>query len=175
MVGNPNVIVPGLPGNQVQTRADWLKMATFFNALAEKLAPHGMRTGYHNHNTEFRELDGEIPWDTFFGNTGPGVVMQLDMGNALSGGADLIRILETYPGRCQTVHLKPYSPSAGAEDPKAGFRPVIGQDEVPWGPIFELCETVGDTEWYVVEYESDAYPPLEAVQVCLEALRAMGK
>ena len=97
---NPYVIVPGIPGELRQSRADWLKLADFFNGVADKLAAHGMVTGYHNHHVEFTPLDGELPWDTFFGNTNEGVVMQLDMGNALYGGADLVGILERYPGPC---------------------------------------------------------------------------
>jgi sugar phosphate isomerase/epimerase len=174
-VGNPNIIIPGLPGEMTRTRADWLKTAQFFNALAAKLAPHGMATGYHNHHVEFQALDGELPWDTFFGNTNKEVIMQLDTGNAIYGGAEILSILEKYPHRAITVHLKPYSHTAAKENPHHGFRPVIGEDEVPWDTVFHLCETIGDTQWYIVEYESDAYPPLEAVERCLKNLRAMGK
>lgn len=172
---NRYVIVPGIPGQLRQSRSDWLKLADFFNELADKLEPHGMVTGYHNHHAEFSPMDGEIQWDTFFGNTNDGVVMQLDMGNALSGGADLVDILKRYPGRADTVHLKPYTLSKGEEDRHKGFRPIIGEDSVPWAEIFDICETTGGTEWYIVEYESDAYPPLEAVERCLKALKAMGK
>ena len=172
---NPYVIVPGIPGELRQSRADWLKLAGIFNGIADKLAAHGMVTGYHNHHVEFTPLDGELPWDTFFGNTNEGVVMQLDMGNALSGGADLVGILERYPGRAGTVHLKPYTESLGEVDRHAGFRPVIGEDSVPWNEIFRVCEATGGTKWYIVEYESDAFPPLEAVERCLKALKEMGK
>jgi hypothetical protein len=34
---------------------------------------------------------------------------------------------------------------------------------------------VGKTQWYIVEQESYAYPPLECVDRCLQSLRAMGK
>ena len=78
-------------------------------------------------------------------------------------------------GRAGTVHLKPYSRAAGREDARQGFAPVIGDDDTPWGEIFGLCESAGGTKWYIVEYESDAYPPLEAVELCLKALKAMGK
>jgi sugar phosphate isomerase/epimerase len=172
---NPNVIVPGIPEHLRRTRDDWLKLASFFNELADKLAAYEMRTGYHNHHVEFSPLDGELPWDTFFGNTGPGVIMQLDTGNAIRGGGDVLAILERYPGRAGTVHLKPYSTVAAKEDPHAGFRPVIGDDDTPWEQVFALCEMTGGTEWYIVEYESDAYPPLEAVARCLKQLKAMGK
>ncbi len=174
-IGNPFIIVPGIPGHLVDTREKWIEMAGFFNALADKLAPHGLATGYHNHHTEFTEMDGETPWDALFSRTKPEVIMQLDFGNALSGGGDCPAILRRYPGRARTVHLKPYTVKLGEEDRCAGFRPLIGEDDIPWAECFELCETIGGTEWYIVEYESDAYEPLTAVEKCLQALKAMGK
>jgi sugar phosphate isomerase/epimerase len=177
-LGNDKLIIPGIPAELRQSRADWLKLADFFNRLAEKLALANMVTGYHNHHVEFQPLDGELPWDTFFGNTDPSVIMQLDTGNAVFGGANIMELFEKYPGRAVTVHLKPYSFSAARANPSnphAGFQPIIGQDETPWDEVFQACETVGGTQWYIVEYESDAYPPLEAVDRCLQALRAMGK
>ena len=174
-VGNRSVIIPGLPGRLVGSRANWLKMAEFFNQLSEKLAPYGMFTGYHNHFTEFAPLDGEPPWDTLFGNTRKEVVMQLDMGNAMLGGGDVLAILKRYPGRSRSVHLKPFKRVPDAKDPEDALRALIGEDDVPWHEVFQLCETTGNTEWYIVEYESDAYPPLESVERCLKALKKMGK
>jgi len=52
---------------------------------------------------------------------------------------------------------------------------VIGADDTPWDEVFAICESTGGTKWYIVEYESDAYPPLEAVERCLKGLKAMGK
>jgi sugar phosphate isomerase/epimerase len=174
-VGNRYVIIPGLPGDLVQTIADWGKMADFFNRLAERLAAHGMMTGYHNHHTEFAAKEGTTPWDAFFSKTRMGVVMQMDVGNALRGGADVMGVLKRYPGRCQTIHLKPYSPKAGKGNPDAGFKPLIGEDGIPWQDLFTFCETKGGTYWYIIEYESDAFPPLDAVERCLKAVKAMGR
>ena len=170
-LGNKYIIIPALPEEVRQSRADWLKLADFFNDLSRKLAPHGMVTGYHNHSIEFVPFDDEKPWDTFFQNTEKSVVMQLDLGNAMVGGSDVIAILEKYPGRATTIHFKPYSRKAAKDKPEDGFRPVIGEDDVPWPRVFELCEA-GGTEWYIVEYESDAFPPLEAVKRCLDGLEA---
>ncbi|MBM3216197.1 sugar phosphate isomerase/epimerase [Candidatus Poribacteria bacterium] len=167
-IGNRYLIVPGLPGELTRTRADWIATAKKFNAISAKLVPQGMATGYHNHSAEFQVMDGETAWDAFFSHTDKEVVMQLDMGNGMSGGADLVGILKKFPGRAETVHLKPYHKTEG-------FRPVIGKDDVPWQEVFHLCETTGNTKWYIVEYESDAYPPLEAVERCLKGLQKMGK
>jgi sugar phosphate isomerase/epimerase len=166
-LGNKYLIVPGLPEPRRNSRAAWQETAKLFNEIAEKLKPEGMLTGYHNHAIEFTPMDGEMPWDTFFGNTRKEVIMQLDTGNALHGGADPVPFVEKYPGRAITVHLKEYS--------KANPRALIGEGDVRWDDIFRLCETIGGTEWYIVEQESYAYPPLECVDRCLKALRKMGK
>jgi sugar phosphate isomerase/epimerase len=166
-LGNKFLIVPGLAEKHTQTRLAWQETADLFNALAEKVAPHGMRVGYHNHTIEFKALDGELPWDTFFGRTRKQVVMQFDTGNAMQGGGDATVFLKRYPGRAATVHVKPFS--------KAKPNALIGDDELPWKEIFQLCETGAATEWYIVEYESDAYPPLVSVEKSLQKLREWGK
>ncbi len=93
--------------------------------------------------------------------------MQFDTGNAMHGGGDATIYLKRYPGRATTVHLKSFS--------KAKPNALMGEDELPWPDIFKLCETSGGTEWYIVEYESDAYPPLVSVEKTLEVLRRWGK
>jgi sugar phosphate isomerase/epimerase len=167
VLGNPYLIVPGLPGKYTKTRQAWRETADLFNQIAEKVNPHGMRVGYHNHTIEFKELEGELPWDTFFGRTRKDVIMQFDTGNAMHGGGDATIFLKRYPGRAATVHIKPFS--------KAKPNAIIGDDELPWQEIFQLCETIGGTEWYIVEYESDAYPPMVSVEKSLEVLRKWGK
>jgi sugar phosphate isomerase/epimerase len=167
ILGNRFLIVPGLAEKYRKSRRAWEETAELFNELAEKVKPQGMRVGYHNHTVEFQPLDGELPWDTFFGRTKKEVVMQFDTGNAMHGGGEATVYLKRYPGRAATVHLKPFS--------KAKPNALIGDDELPWKEIFNLCETVSGTEWYIVEYESDAYPPLVSVEKTLEVLRRWGK
>lgn len=166
-LGNIYLIVPGFAGSRTSSKAAWLETAGIMNDIAGRLKPHGMWTGYHNHHTEFKPMEGELPWDIFFGNTNPEVIMQFDTGNALVGGAEAGPFLRRYPGRATTVHLKEHS----ATNDKA----LIGEGDVKWDEIFELCETVGATKWYIVEQESYAYPPLECADRCLKKLRDMGK
>ena len=165
-IGNKFLIVPGLPGDYTNSRAAWRKTADVFNGISAKVTPLGMRTGYHNHTIEFGPLDGELPWDTFFGNTVADVVMQFDTGNALHAGADALPFLRAYPGRATTVHLKEYDKEGTA---------VLGEGVVPWAEIFEVCETTGGTQWYIVEQETYSHPPLECVRMCIDNLREMGK
>ena len=166
-IGNRFLIVPGLAEERRNSRLAWLETAKIFNDIAADLEPEGMWTGYHNHTIEFTPLDGELPWDTFFGNSDDRVVVQMDTGNALHGGADPVPFLEQYPGRALTVHLKEHS--------KTNDKALIGEGDVRWADVFRICETTGATQWYIVEQESYACPPLECVERCLQNLRKMGK
>ena len=161
-IGNKFLIVPWMEGKSKQ---EWLDKATLFNELADKLKPDGMWIGYHAHAHDFQKFDGTSAWDLFFGNTKPEVIMQLDTSNCCDGGADPVAVLKQYPGRARTIHLKAYG---------AGPDAVIGEDKINWPEIFALCETQGQTEWYVLEHES-GHDPLDAVKRSLEALRKMGK
>ncbi len=168
-IGNKYLIVPGLAEKYRSSPEAWLSTAKLMNDLAAHLKPHGMQTGYHNHTVEFTPFPGEneLPWDIFFGNTTPDVIMQFDTGNAMHGGADAIPYLERYPGRATTVHLKEFSPT----NPDA----MVGEGDIPWDKIFSLCETTAGTQWYIVEQETYPVPPLECAKRCLDNLRKMGK
>ena len=166
-LGNQFLIVPSLPGKYTKTRQGWQEAADVFNELADKVKPHEMRVGYHNHNIEFKPLDGEVPWDTFFNRTKKEVVIQFDTGNGVAEGGDPIVYLKRKPGRVASVHVKPFS--------KAKPNALIGDDEQNWPEIFRLCETVAGVVWYIIEYESDAFPPLISVEKTLEVMRRWGK
>lgn len=166
-IGNRYLVLPGLPHDMTTTREGWLQAAARLQEVSNILAPLGMYTGYHNHTVEFAPLDGEMPWDTLFSNTDRFVIAQLDIGNAMAGGADAVELLKKYPGRSVTIHLKPYS----ARD---GYDTMIGEDDADWATIKALCEQ-GGTQQYIVEYESEKlYSPMEGVRLCYEALRKLG-
>lgn len=166
-LGNPFLIAPSLPGKYTKTHQGWLDAADALNEISDKAKPHGMRVGYHNHNIEFKPIDGEVPWDTLFNRTKKEVVIQFDTGNGVAQGGDPVVYLKRKPGRVASVHVKSFSKSK----PNA----LIGDDELPWKEIFRLCETVAGVEWYIIEYESDAFPPLVSVEKTLEVMRRWGK
>lgn len=165
ILGNEFLIVPGFAEQYRNSTEAWQKTADTMNGIAAALKPQGLHTGYHNHAIEFKPFTdgGELPWDTFFGNTSDDVVMQFDTGNALHGGSDALPFLLRYPHRALTVHLKEYAPG----EPDA----LLGEGNVPFSAILEACETIGDTRWYIVEQESYAFTPLESAEKCLRNLQ----
>jgi sugar phosphate isomerase/epimerase len=168
ILGNKYLIVPGLAEERRNSRAAWAQTAKIFNEISEKVKSYNMFVGYHNHMIEFKPMDGECPWDTFYGTANKEVVMQLDLGNAMHGGvsaAELINILNRYPGRARTVHMKEFS--------STGNKVVIVEGDVNWKEVIATCEFQGVTDWYIVEQESYAHPPMDCVKLCLENLKKL--
>lgn len=143
-----------------------MELAGILNGVAEKLKPLGMWTGYHAHGFDFEKFDGETAWEILFSNTRDEVVMQMDIGNCAGGGGDPIGMLEKFPGRARSVHLKDFGGGPDA---------VIGEGEADWDRIFHLCDTLHHPEWYVVEEGGKDGLGFEVSKRSLEALRRMGK
>lgn len=167
ILGNQYLIVPWLAEEKRKTVQDWIALAGMFNELADKAQSHGMRVGYHNHTFEYQPLEGQLPWDVFALNTNWNVILQFDSGNAGEGGAETLPFLKKYPGRTVTIHLKEFS--------KTNKKAILGEGDVPWPEVFKVCETIGGTEWYIIEEEKDVYPPLQCVEMCLQNFRKINK
>jgi sugar phosphate isomerase/epimerase len=162
ILGNTFLIVPSLVATDAPT---WLELAKRFNEIAARAKELGMRVGYHAHAHDFHKIGDKTSWEIFFDNTAADVIMQLDTGNCMQGGGDPVAILKKYPGRSASVHLKEFG------GPEAA---VIGQGDIPWAKVFEVCETTGGTVWYVVEHEVGP-DPMGNIRGCLEGLRKMGR
>jgi len=144
----------------------WKGVAERLNQADEKLKPVGMRTGYHNHQAEFRILDGQRPIEVLAANTSKDVVLQLDVGTCLEVGGDPVAWINKNPGRIRSMHCKDWSP-------EKGYKVLFGEGVAPWKKIFEAAEKTGGIEYYLIEQEGSEYPPLETVERCLAAFKKL--
>ncbi|MEO5821389.1 MAG: TIM barrel protein [Vicinamibacteraceae bacterium] len=166
-LGNRNLIIRSLPP-AVYESVDLLKQTTDeINGIAEKLKPHNLRVGYHNHTTDFNRLDGEYWWNRFADNTSKDVVLQFDTGNASEkDGVDVVEVLKRNPGRVKSLHVKPFS--------KASPNAFLGADELNWPAIMTAAETVAGAELYIIEYEkATGKPPIEDLTANLVAFKKL--
>ncbi len=129
----------------------------YFNTIGEKCNAHGIRFGYHNHDDEFEELEGEIIYDFMLQNTSPEKVMfQLDLYWIYEGGKDPLEYFHNYPGRFETWHVK--------DEQEVG-----ASGKIDFERIFDNAEKSG-MEYIIVEVESYNYEPLESVKHSLDYL-----
>ncbi|MDR2117636.1 MAG: sugar phosphate isomerase/epimerase [Planctomycetaceae bacterium] len=161
-LGTRFIIVPGGINNELHSVEGNKKIAEEFNKLAEKAKAVGMVIGYHAHGGDAKLIEGIPAWERFFDATTPDVLMEMDLGNYLAVGGDPYKMIEKFKGRSKAVHLKESGDA------------IIGSGKIDWKRTFELCETIGGTEWYVVEDEKDA-DSFERIGLCYDALKKMGK
>ncbi len=165
MIGSDCVIVSSGLAPAYNTDEGNRIAAALFNEFAAKVEPYGVRVGFHAHMTDFADISGETAWDRFFSRTRKDVVMQVDVGNFFSGGADPYATIAKFPGRTYSIHLKSFP------------RGVIfgsANDTVDWPRVFRLCETAGKTRWYLIELVSfEGLKPYQAVENCLKNFRSL--
>jgi len=162
-IGNPRLIVPSLANTYTNSRMSIEGAADIFNGIAAKLKPLNMQTGFHCHPGEFRQVEGATVWDIFFTRANKDVIMQCDLGHMGTADADQVAYINKYPGRSITVHVKP-----------AHAAPLLGDtaDTNKWPDIFKACESVGGTEWYIVEYDGGS---MDKVVRTMDVLKSWGK
>jgi sugar phosphate isomerase/epimerase len=137
----------------------WKIVADRLNQAAEKTKAAGLRVGYHNHDAEFRPVDGHRPLEFLAANTSKDVMLQLDIGTCLEAGSDPVAWIEQHPGRIRSIHCKDWS-----SDPKIGYKALFSEGAAPWKEIFAAAEKVGGVEFYLIEQEEGLYPAMECVE-----------
>jgi sugar phosphate isomerase/epimerase len=141
----------------------WKTVAGQLASIADQLKPLGMATGYHNHQIEWRPIDGARPMDVLAAGTPKDVILQFDVGTCLEVGADPIAWITANPGRIKSVHCKDWSASRG-------YNTAFGEGDAPWKAIFDAVERTGGVEYYLVEQETGEQQggELPMVQRCLD-------
>jgi sugar phosphate isomerase/epimerase len=140
-------IVMASAGGKVTDAAGWKAVAEKLNFGAEKLAPHGMTAGFHNHAAEWQPVEGQRPMDILAANTKKEVVLQLDLGTCVEAGADPIAWINANPGRIKSLHCKEWSKDKG-------YEALVGEGQVPWAGVCKAAESVGGVEFYLIEQEA---------------------
>jgi sugar phosphate isomerase/epimerase len=137
----------------------WKGVADRLTAVADTLRPLGMATGYHNHQPEWREVDGKRPMDVIAAGTPKDVVLQFDVGTCVEVGADPIAWINANPGRIRSLHCKDWK--AGQ-----GYAVAFGEGDAPWKRIFDAAEATGGVEYYLIEQE-ESPDQLQMAERCL--------
>jgi sugar phosphate isomerase/epimerase len=154
VIGNNKLIVAMLHG--LNTPDDWTKQADVFSGIAEKLKPHNMRIGYHNHLQEFTPLsDGRMPEDVFFDKASLDVFAELDIGHCAHAGADPAAVLKRMGSRIINVHVKDWIPETKGD--------IVGEGIVKWPGVIDACEADDGLQWYIIEEESRKFPKLDGI------------
>jgi sugar phosphate isomerase/epimerase len=161
-LGCQNLAVPWLAPETFASRSSVVEVAARLDAVARTLEARGLRLDYHNHDQEFRALDGGVALETLLESTGA-IGFQLDLGWAGAAGHDPLALLDRYADRIASVHLKDYDAAAG--EPVA-----VGEGDLDVGAAIDAVRTHG-VDWLLYEAEGrpDSYETLAHAAAVLDA------
>jgi sugar phosphate isomerase/epimerase len=148
-------------GPKVTSLDGWKKVAEQLNFGAAGLKASGLKAGFHNHDVEFRPLEGKRPMEVLAKETTKDVILQLDIGTCIEAGSDPVEWINQNPGRIRSLHCKDWSP-------QKGYRVLFGEGVAKWPEIFAAATKRGGVEYYLMEQEGYDLPEIETVDRCLK-------
>lgn len=150
----------------------WKKLCEQLTTATNDLLPHGLTAGFHNHQTEWVKVDGDLRvMDLLAANTPKEFVLQFDVGTCMEAGADPVAWIKANPGRIKSVHLKDWAP--GTKEQEKGYRVLFGEGVSPWADIITAAESVGGVEFYLMEQEGSRYAEFDTAKRCLASWKAL--
>lgn len=161
-LGCRNVICPWFPPALLQTAASFSALGEELNVIGARLRAFGIVFHYHHHDFELRVLEGRRGIDWILDATEPrNVHCETDVYWLQKGGLDPVRFLTEQGKRIKLVHLKDEY--------------ELGSGPVDFRSVFSAIDAIGAAEWLIVEQEQYTFPPLEAVERCLQKMREWGR
>lgn len=167
ILGTNQVILSSAPGGTKGVEG-WTKLGEQLTRAAEQLKTHGLLAGFHNHQTEWVQMEGgQRIMDVLASNTPNEFILQLDVGTCMEAGADPVAWVKAHPGRIKSVHLKEWAPGAAAQE--KGYRVLFGEGITPWKELVATLESVGGVDFYLLEQEGSRFSEFETAQRCLDS------
>lgn len=135
------------------------------NKAAEAAKKAGIQFAYHNHDREFRAVDGEVPYHLFLSETDPQLVkMELDVAWSIKGGANPVELFQKHPGRFPLWHVKDLDAERKTVLP-------VGKGTIDYKPVFEAASVAGLKHYFV---EHDMPPdPFASIRESMAYLKNM--
>ena len=130
---------------------DQLKeIADQLNRCGEQCRRAGLKMAVHNHDRDFRLLEGTPIFDRLLGLTDPQLVtVEFDLYWVIKAGADPVDYFRRYPGRFELFHVKDMGPA-----PERGFV-AVGAGTIDFARLFAASAQAG-AKHYIVELEKEA-------------------
>lgn len=155
-------------GERPDTHAGWEQFAQRLASAGERLAAHGIRFGWHNHDFEFVPTeDGSVPMRVIL-ETAPEVEWQADLAWIHRAGEDPRAWIDAYGARITAAHVKDAAP-AGVTDEDGWCD--LGEGEMNWPALLTALRAKG-CDLFVLEHDNPADFPRFARRSA-KAFRAM--
>ncbi|MCE7069892.1 MULTISPECIES: sugar phosphate isomerase/epimerase [unclassified Dyadobacter] len=164
-IGQKYVNCAYLTDGERKSIEDYKKYVDLFNKSGEVAKKAGLQFGYHNHDFEFKKMDGQLPYD-LIASTDPDLVkLELDLYWIVKAGLDPVDLFKKYPGRFPLWHVK------DMDKTDQSFAEV-GTGSIDFKKIFDARKIAG-LQHFFVEQDVAKRPALEAIDISFKNVTKM--
>jgi len=148
ITGMSYVIVPSINGEVLKSADQFKTVAEKMNKAAELCKASGLKLGYHNHNFEWKPVDGTTFYDVLLKETDPALVhMEMDIYWVVRAGQDPVKLFQAHPGRFALCHLK------DMDKTNHNLNTEIGKGTIDFKTILSYAKLAG-LKHFIVEQEN---------------------
>ncbi|HTE00404.1 MAG TPA: sugar phosphate isomerase/epimerase [Mucilaginibacter sp.] len=161
--GIPYLVCANIP---TETLDDIKSSVEILNKTGELCKKAKIQLCYHNHDMEFKEIEGKIPYHLLLeGTSADTVKMELDLAWATKAGINPVDLFKKHPGRFPLLHVKDINKDLKTLEP-------VGEGVVDFKNIFANAKIAG-VKHYFVEHDmpKDAFA---SITTSYKNLRALG-
>ena len=159
------IVCPMLPEDQKLSLDGFRKAAEHFSGWGEAAKKAGMQFVFHNHDYEFKPINGSNGWTVLMNGTDASLVkLEFDMFWLTTAGQNPSEMLRKYANRAVLVHLKDRTKDAPTSfvvsDKATSYCTELGKGTIDWPALLRQAKAQGIK--YAFLDQDDTKIPVEA-------------
>lgn len=155
-IGQKYMVIAWLHPDERKTMDDYKKIVELLNKANETCKQAGITLGYHNHEFEFVELEGQVPYYVMAQELDPSVALELDIYWSTFAEVDAVEIFDKYSGRIHLWHVK------DMDKAQRNLQTDVGSGSIDYKRVFEAAEKSGMKHFFL-EQEYFTRPQIDAI------------
>jgi sugar phosphate isomerase/epimerase len=165
-IGLEYVITPYAPLSEEPSLAEIEKFIATIDKASKQVTAAGLKYGYHNHDFEFKLVDGKTIMDRLLESIpADRLIAEFDLGWVQVAGHKPVDYINKYAGRVPLAHFKDFV--EGRRDTE------IGRGNVDFDSVINVADAAG-IEYFIVEQEQYPSSSLESAAQCFEFFKERG-
>lgn len=175
-LGLKYMVCPMLPKNQWTSLEGFRQAATHFNQWGARAQAAGMQFTFHNHDYEFKPMDGSNGWTELMKHTDAKLVkLEFDLYWLTQGGQDPYAMLTKYSDRAVLIHMKDRTQNAPVTynmDKESEHFTDVGKGTIDWSKLLRQARKQGIDYAFVDQDETEG-PVVDSLRASYRYLQTL--
>lgn len=169
-------VCPMLPHDQWTSLDGFKKAATLFNEVGQGAKERGMEFAFHNHDYEFKPMEGSNGWTELMRGTDAKLVkLEFDLYWLTQAGQDPHAMLTKHADRAVLIHMKDRTPNAPVTynmDKESEHFTDVGKGTIAWPMLLRQAHQQG-IRYAFVDQDETSGPVTDSLKASYGYLKTL--